>query len=97
MSLNEPAIVLPLHSSPQILPFAAAIRPISKMQETNRYFGLITIVTFSAVLLSLWENMLSTTVFALSNGGPAGLVWGYTTCMIGFGFVTASLAEMASM
>jgi amino acid permease len=49
------------------------------------------------VILSTWEAILSTAVFALGNGGTAGLIWGYLICMIGFGFVVASLAEMASM
>jgi choline transport protein len=49
------------------------------------------------VILSTWEAILATSVFALSNGGTAGLIWGYLIVMVGFGFVVASLAEMASM
>ena len=70
---------------------------MGKQQETRRNFRHITILGFCTVILSIWENILSTAVFALGNGGTAGLIWGYLICMVGFGFVTASLAEMASM
>ncbi|KAF2133571.1 hypothetical protein P153DRAFT_420411 [Dothidotthia symphoricarpi CBS 119687] len=70
---------------------------MGKRQETHRNFRHITILGFCMVILSTWEAILSTAVFALGNGGTAGLIWGYLIVMIGFGFVVASLAEMASM
>jgi choline transport protein len=70
---------------------------MGKTQETRRTFRSITILSFCMVVLTMWETMLATSVFALSNGGPAGLIWGYLIVMVGFGFVVASLAEMASM
>lgn len=70
---------------------------MGKRQETQRNFRHLTILGFCSVILSIWENILSTAVFALGNGGTAGLIWGYLICMLCFGFVTASLAEMASM
>jgi choline transport protein len=70
---------------------------MGKTQETRRNFRSITILGFCMVILSTWEAILATSVFALSNGGTAGLIWGYLIVMIGFGFVVASLAEMASM
>jgi choline transport protein len=70
---------------------------MGKTQETRRNFRHITILGFCMVILSTWEAILATSVFALSNGGTAGLIWGYLIVMIGFGFVVASLAEMASM
>jgi choline transport protein len=70
---------------------------MGKTQETRRNFRSVTILGFCMVILSTWEAVLATSVFALSNGGTAGLIWGYLIVMIGFGFVVASLAEMASM
>lgn len=70
---------------------------MGKTQETRRNFRSATILGFCLVILSMWETMLATSVFALSNGGTAGLIWGYLIVMAGFGFVVASLAEMASM
>ncbi|KAF2850851.1 amino acid transporter [Plenodomus tracheiphilus IPT5] len=70
---------------------------MGKTQETRRAFRSVTILGFCMVILSTWEAILVTSVFALSNGGTAGLIWGYLIVMLGFGFVVASLAEMASM
>jgi choline transport protein len=70
---------------------------MGKTQETQRNFRSVTILGFCMVILSTWEAILATSVFALSNGGTAGLIWGYLIVMIVFGFVVASLAEMASM
>lgn len=70
---------------------------MGKRQETRRNFRQVTILGFTMVVLSSWEAILATSVFALGNGGTAGLIWGYFIIFIGFGFVTASLAEMASM
>ncbi|KAF1837627.1 amino acid transporter [Decorospora gaudefroyi] len=70
---------------------------MGKRQETQRNFRQITILGFCMVILSTWEAILATAVFALGNGGTAGLIWGYLICMVGFGFVVMSLAEMASM
>lgn len=70
---------------------------MGKTQETRRNFKHLSIIGFAMVLLSTWETVLATAVFGLSNGGTAGLIWGYLIVMGGFGFVVASLAEMASM
>ncbi|KAF2203201.1 amino acid transporter [Delitschia confertaspora ATCC 74209] len=73
------------------------MRRMGKRQETRRNFRSITILGFVMVILSTWEAQLATAVFGLSNGGTAGLIWGYFAVFIGFGFVVASMAEMASM
>jgi hypothetical protein len=70
---------------------------MGKTQETRRNFRSVTILGFCIVLLSTWEFILASSIFALANGGTAGLIWGYLIVMVGFGFVAASLAEMASM
>lgn len=70
---------------------------MGKKQETRRNFKHVTILGFCMVILSTWEAILATAVFSLSNGGTAGLIWGYLIVMAGFGLVVASLAEMASM
>jgi len=38
-----------------------------------------------------------TSVFGLTNGGTAGLIWGYLIVWIGYMMVFATIAEMASM
>ena len=37
------------------------------------------------------------TTQGLTDGGLAGLIWSYVWTLVGFSFVMASLAEMASM
>jgi choline transport protein len=38
-----------------------------------------------------------TSVFALTNGGTAGMIWGYLIVWVGYMMVFATIAEMASM
>jgi choline transport protein len=38
-----------------------------------------------------------TSMFALTNGGTAGLIWGYLIVWVGYMLVFATVAEMASM
>lgn len=44
-----------------------------------------------------WEGLLTVFVYGLTDGGPAGLVYGYLFCWAGYFAVVASLAEMVSM
>lgn len=41
--------------------------------------------------------MNRTSLFALINGGTAGMIWGYLIVWIGYMLVFATVAEMASM
>ncbi|KAF2473755.1 amino acid transporter [Lindgomyces ingoldianus] len=70
---------------------------MGKRQETRRNFRHPTVIAFTMVILATWEAELATSVYSLGNGGTAGLIWGYLIVMTGFGFVAASMAEMASM
>ncbi|KAM7211553.1 amino acid transporter [Rhypophila decipiens] len=70
---------------------------MGKKQQTLRSFRHFSILGFVMVILSTWEAQLATAVFGLSNGGTAGLIWGYFAVFLGFGLVVASMAEMASM
>ncbi|PCG90379.1 hypothetical protein PENOC_102330 [Penicillium occitanis (nom. inval.)] len=44
-----------------------------------------------------WEFLLISNSQGLENGGMAGLFWSFVWTFIGFGFIIASLSEMASM
>lgn len=41
--------------------------------------------------------MLSLISFGLTDGGTAGLIYGFIVCMVGFSLVYLSISEMASM
>lgn len=59
------------------------------------------ILTFITLLPSNWECMLTLSTRLLSagltDGGTAGLIWGFLGVSLGFSLVYASIAEMASM
>ncbi|KAL5381822.1 hypothetical protein DPSP01_007005 [Paraphaeosphaeria sporulosa] len=63
----------------------------------ERYINLVSTVNFSFVLQCSWEAAAVTFQFALSNGGPASIVYGSILAGFGTTLVVVSLAEMASM
>ena len=75
-----------------------ALHRIDRMLTGNkRYINLIPAVNFSFVLQISCEAAAVTFQFALSNGGPASIVYGSIFSGIGTTLVALSLAEMASM
>ncbi|KAK6824944.1 amino acid transporter [Apiospora arundinis] len=70
---------------------------MGKEQLLRRNFRFFSIFSFTVVLLSTWEVVLGTAAFGLGNGGTAGLVYMYILSFVGYIFVIASMAEMASM
>ena len=70
---------------------------LGKKQQLRRNFGFMSMLGFSCTLMITWEGMLAVFVYGLTDGGPAGLIYGYLFCWIGYFCVVASLAEMTSM
>lgn len=70
---------------------------MGKKQQLKRNFGFMSMLGFSCTLMITWEGLFSVFVFGLEDGGPAGLIYGYIFCWIGYAAVVASLAEMVSM
>ena len=70
---------------------------IGKIQELHRRFNFIPILGLVAGMMATWEAVQATSSFALTDGGRAGLVWGFLGVSVGFGLAVASMAEMASM
>lgn len=54
-------------------------------------------LSFTSLIMATWEFVLISNLYGMIDGGLAGLFWSYLWTAIGFGFVIASLAEMASM
>ena len=73
------------------------MRTLGRLQETRRNFTFVTILGFGSTLICTWEIVLATLLSVLTNGGTAGLFWGFLIVVMGFLLVYASLAEMASM
>ncbi|KAH7112914.1 amino acid/polyamine transporter I [Dendryphion nanum] len=74
-----------------------AMRRLGKKQLFKRNFGFVSIFGFALILSCTWEALLGTVVFGLRNGGPSGLLYTYLGVYFGFGLVSTSMAEMASM
>ena len=70
---------------------------IGKKQQLKRNFGFMSMVGFSCTLMITWEGMLCVFVYGLEDGGPAGLVYGFLLCWLGYFTVVASMAEMISL
>jgi len=70
---------------------------LGKRQQLKRNFGFMSMLGFSCTLMITWEGLFSVFVYGLTDGGPAGLVYGYLFCWVGYLAVAASLGEMLSM
>lgn len=76
---------------------AVEMAKLGKRQQLRRNFEFWSILGFSCVTMVTWEGLMSTFVYGLENGGPAGLVIGFIIVWVGYAFCVASLAEMMSM
>ncbi|KAL1957144.1 hypothetical protein VTO42DRAFT_6287 [Malbranchea cinnamomea] len=70
---------------------------LGKKQVLRRNFGFMSILGFSCTVLITWEGSLILFLNGLSNGGPAGLIYGYILVWVGNFAVFASLSELVSM
>lgn len=70
---------------------------MGKVQELRRNYHSLSALAFTVIIQGAWEVLLTATTQGLVDGGPAGLIWSYVWTFIGFSFVVASLAEMASI
>jgi amino acid permease len=70
---------------------------MGKTQEMKRVFRQVSLISFTAICMSTWEWAIMSNTQGLTDGGRAGLFWGYIWTFVGYGFLAASLAEMAAM
>lgn len=70
---------------------------LGKEQVLRRNFSLFSMLGFASLAVMSWEIMPVFLIFSLIDGGPPAVFWGNVVGAIGFAFVYASLAEMASM
>ncbi|KAL4912346.1 amino acid/polyamine transporter I [Aspergillus aurantiobrunneus] len=70
---------------------------LGKKPVLRRNFGLISMLGFSCTILVTWEGLTSLFLQPLSNGGPAGTVYGFIFVWIGTACVFVVLSELASM
>ncbi|CAO1597488.1 hypothetical protein XANCAGTX0491_001296 [Xanthoria calcicola] len=75
----------------------AEIARFGKIQRLRRNFGLLSIVGLTCTLMITWEGSLTVFQSGLTNGGPAGLIYGFIFTWIGTGLQALVMAELASM
>ncbi|KAF4771459.1 hypothetical protein N7455_007747 [Penicillium solitum] len=75
----------------------ADMSALGREQVLRRNFRYISIVGFGCTLIATWEVVLTLLAQGLTDGGTAGLIWGFLIVAFGFLLVFLSLAEMASM
>ncbi|KAL2809705.1 amino acid/polyamine transporter I [Aspergillus granulosus] len=70
---------------------------MGRVQVLRRNFRFVSILGFACTLICTWEVILTLLASALTDGGTAGLIWGFIIVSAGFSLVFASIAEIASM
>ncbi|TKA63262.1 hypothetical protein B0A55_09621 [Friedmanniomyces simplex] len=73
------------------------MKVLGRVQETRRIFTFVSMLGFGSTLMVTWEVILANLLAVITNGGTAGLFWGFIIVAIGYALVYASLAEMSSM
>ncbi|KAK0960548.1 hypothetical protein LTR91_020305 [Friedmanniomyces endolithicus] len=73
------------------------MKTLGRKQETQRVFTFVTMIGFGSTLIVTWETLLTNSFSIITNGGTAGLFWGFLIVFGGFLFVYASIAELSSM
>ncbi|KAL2829769.1 amino acid/polyamine transporter I [Aspergillus cavernicola] len=70
---------------------------MGRVQVLRRNFRFISILGFACTLICTWEVILTLLSSVLTDGGTAGLIWGFIIVTAGFSLVFASISEIASM
>ena len=70
---------------------------LGKKSVLERRFGFLSILGFTCTILITWEGSLILFTTGLTNGGSAGLVYGYLLVWIGTIAIFTTMAELASM
>ncbi|KAL5337416.1 amino acid/polyamine transporter I [Aspergillus crustosus] len=74
-----------------------ALARLGKKPVLRRNFGMISMLGFSCTILVTWEGFACLFIQPLTNGGPAGSVYGFLFVWLGTACVFAVLSELASM
>ncbi|EIW55875.1 APC amino acid permease [Trametes versicolor FP-101664 SS1] len=74
----------------------AALAALGYKQEFKRAFNPIEVFGLGFSIIGLFPSIASVLVFAIPNGGPVALVWGWALCSFFLMFVGLALAELGS-
>ena len=76
---------------------AQVLARLGKKSVLERRFGFLSMLGFTCTILITWEGSLILFTTGLTNGGSAGLVYGYLLVWVGTIAVFTTMAELASM
>ena len=74
----------------------ALLASLGYKQEFRREFAPLEVFGVAFSIIGLLPSIASVFVYALPNGGPAAMVWGWAVASIGVLLVGISMAELAS-
>lgn len=74
----------------------ALLASLGYKQEFRREFAPLEVFGIAFSIIGLLPSIASVLVYALPNGGPAAMVWGWAVASIGVLLVGISMAELAS-
>ncbi|KAG9191682.1 hypothetical protein G6011_10416 [Alternaria panax] len=69
---------------------------VGKKQVLKRRFGLVSMTGLSCGLMCTWETLLVIFSIGFTNGGPAGLIYGFVLIWLGNFSVFVCIGELAS-
>ncbi|EDU44363.1 PotE Amino acid transporter [Pyrenophora tritici-repentis] len=69
---------------------------VGKEQVLKRRFGLVSMTGLSCGLMCTWETLLVIFSIGFTNGGPAGLIYGFILIWLGNFSVFVCIGELAS-
>ncbi|KAF1843337.1 amino acid transporter [Cucurbitaria berberidis CBS 394.84] len=69
---------------------------VGKQQVLKRRFGLVSMTGLSCGLMCTWESLLVIFSIGFTNGGPAGLIYGFIIIWLGNFSVFICIGELAS-
>ncbi|KAK5991994.1 Choline transport-like protein [Cladobotryum mycophilum] len=70
---------------------------LGKKSVLKRTFSFLSILSFTCTVLITWEGSLVLFSQGLTNGGPAGVVYGFLFVWLGNASLFATLSELVSM
>ncbi|KAI8931072.1 hypothetical protein NX059_012083 [Plenodomus lindquistii] len=70
---------------------------IGKKSVLRRNFSPLAILGLACAIMVTWEGMFSVFIFGLMNGGPAGLLYGFLFCWVGWLAVVMTMGELVSI
>ena len=74
----------------------ALLATLGYKQEFRREFAPLEVFGIVFSIIGLLPSIASVLVYALPNGGPVAMVWGWAVASLGVLFIGFSMAELAS-